>query len=86
MVDTAILGTYIEALRESGRYAGAGSAAVGILGGGVGIGLVFQGFLMACARNPRREAIFFRSALLGFALAEATGLLALMVSFLILYA
>lgn len=86
MVDTAILTSYIEAMREAGRYAGAGSAAVGILGGGVGIGLVFQGFLQACARNPRREATFFRSALLGFALAEATGLLALMVAFLILYA
>jgi len=85
-MDSTLINLYIEALRESGRYVGAGAAAIGISGGGVGIGLVFQGFLVACARNPRREAVFFRSALLGFALAEATGLLALMVSFLVLYA
>ena len=37
---------YVNAIREAGRFTGAGCAAVGILGGGVGIGLVFQGFLI----------------------------------------
>jgi len=85
-MDSSHVFAYFDALQQAGRFSGAGNAAVGIAGGGIGIGLVFQGFLMACARQPRRESNLFRSTLLGFALAEATGLLALMVAFLILYA
>jgi F-type H+-transporting ATPase subunit c len=40
---------------------------------------------MAISNNPNIEKNLFRNALLGFALAEATGLLALMVAFLVLY-
>lgn len=86
MLESSQVLGYFDAIQQAGRFTGAGSAAIGISGGGIGIGLVFNGFLGACARQPHRANDFFKSTLLGFALAEATGLLALMVSFLILYA
>jgi len=41
--------------------------------------------LIALSRNPAREPRFIQLTLLGFALAEAMGLLAIMMAFLILY-
>jgi len=46
---------------------------------------VFAGLLIAIARNPGKEARLMQIVLLGFALTEAMGLLAIMVAFLILY-
>jgi F-type H+-transporting ATPase subunit c len=40
---------------------------------------------LALSRNPAKEAKLMQLALLGFALTEAMGLLALMMAFLILY-
>jgi F0F1-type ATP synthase membrane subunit c/vacuolar-type H+-ATPase subunit K len=53
------------------KYIGAGLAAIGLTGAGIGIGSIFSSLISSTARNP--------------ALAEATGLFALMVSFLVLY-
>lgn len=50
-----------------------------------GIGSVFGGFLNALSRNPEIHADLFKFMILGFALTEAMGLLALMMSFIILY-
>lgn len=67
------------------KFVGAGLATIGLGGAAIGIGVVFAGFLNAVARSPFYTDELFRYALLGFALAEATGLMALMMAFLILY-
>ena len=53
---------------------------------GVGIGLVFSGLITATSRNPALRPQLFSYAILGFALSEATGLFALMIAFLLLFA
>jgi F-type H+-transporting ATPase subunit c len=56
-----------------------------VVGAGAGIGIVFSGLLLAISRNPAKEARLMQIVLLGFALTEAMGLLAIMMAFLILY-
>lgn len=67
------------------KYVGAGLATIGLAGAGVGIGLVFGNLLSSTSRNPSIKDQLFSQAILGFSLVEATGLFALMMSFLILY-
>lgn len=70
---------------EAAKLIGAGMATIGLVGAGAGVGIVFGSLIQALARNPQLEQKLFRFAILGFALTEAVGLLALMMSFLILY-
>lgn len=70
---------------QAAKYIGAGLAAIGLTGAGIGIGSVFSSLIASTARNPALRGQLFTYAILGFALAEATGLFALMVSFLVLY-
>lgn len=56
-----------------------------VAGAGVGIGLVFSSLIAGVSRNPAVRGQLFSYAILGFALSEATGLFALMISFLILF-
>jgi len=72
-------------LTQSAKYIGAGLATIGVVGAGAGIGIVFAGLLLALSRNPAKEARLMQIVLLGFALTEAMGLLAIMMAFLILY-
>jgi F-type H+-transporting ATPase subunit c len=67
------------------KYIGAGLAAIGLTEAGIGIGQIFSSLISSTARNPALRAQLFSSAILGFALAEATWLIALMISFLVLY-
>jgi F-type H+-transporting ATPase subunit c len=67
------------------KLIGAGLATIGLVGAGAGVGIVFGSLVQALARNPQQEQLLFRYAILGFALTEAVGLLALMMAFLILY-
>jgi F-type H+-transporting ATPase subunit c len=64
---------------------GAGLACSGLIGAGVGIGLVFGSLLKSFSTNPKLKAELFSYALLGFALSEAIGLLALMMACIILF-
>ena len=73
------------ALTATGKYIGAGLATIGVVGAGAGIGIVFSGLMMAISRFPSGQNKFIQLALLGFALTEAMGLLAIMMAFLILY-
>ena len=50
-----------------------------------GIGLIFSSLIASTARNPQIRPQLFSYAILGFALAEATGLFSLMIAFLLLY-
>jgi F-type H+-transporting ATPase subunit c len=72
-------------LTSSAKFIGAGLATIGVVGAGAGIGIVFSGLLLAISRNPAKEARLMQIVLLGFALTEAMGLLAIMMAFLILY-
>jgi len=74
------------AILGAGKLIGAGAAAAGLIGAGTGIGTVFGALINGVARNPSLTGQLFGYAILGFAFAEATGLFALMVSFLILFA
>lgn len=67
------------------KFIGTGSATIGVIGAGVGIGVVFSGYILACSRNPGLSNQLFGFTLLGFALCEAIALFALMMGFLILF-
>merc|ERR1712183_411454 len=62
------------ALVQVSQNIGMGSAAIGLAGAGVGIGLVFA------ALNPSLRGQLFSYAILGFAFVEAIGLFDLMVA------
>jgi len=68
-----------------GKLVGAGLATIGLVGAGMGVGIVFGSLIIGTARNPSLRNELFRLAILGFALTEAVGLLALMMAFLILF-
>jgi F-type H+-transporting ATPase subunit c len=70
---------------EAAKLIGAGAATAGVGGAGAGIGNVFSGMIQGYARNPSLKAQLFTYCILGFALAEAMGLFALMIAFLILF-
>lgn len=82
VTETITLGA---AILGAGKLIGAGTAAAGLIGAGTGIGTVFGALITGVARNPALRGQLFSYAILGFAFAEATGLFALMVSFLILF-
>lgn len=67
------------------KILGSGIATVGLVGAGQGIGAVFGALITGVARNPSLRGQLFSYAILGFAFAEATGLFALMMAFLLLY-
>lgn len=70
---------------KAGKAIGAGTACSGLIGAGIGIGLVFASLIRSYAYNTKVKNDLFGYAILGFALSEATGLLALMMSCIILY-
>ena len=71
---------------EAAKLIGAGLSAIGLTGAGMGIGVVFGSLMTSYARNPALQKVLFGYAILGFAIAEATGLLAPVMGFLILFA
>lgn len=72
-------------LLTSSKMVGSGLATIGLVGAGVGVGIVFGALILSLSRNPQLEKQLFSYAILGFALTEAVGLLALMMAFLILF-
>ena len=72
-------------LTSAAKFIGAGLATIGVSGAGIGIGLVFGALVLAVSRNPGKEDRLIQLTLIGFALAEAMGLLCIMIAFLILY-
>lgn len=69
----------------SAKMIGAGIACIALVGAGIGIGNIFSSLVASIARNPASQAQIQVPALLGFALAEATGLFGLIVAFIILF-
>ncbi len=67
------------------KLLGAGLAAIGVAGAGVGIGHIFSALVSSVARNPSARNQVFGLGILGFALTEAVALYALLISFLVLF-
>jgi F-type H+-transporting ATPase subunit c len=67
------------------KLVGSGLATIGLVGAGAGVGSIFGSLIEGFARNPAKGDELFRYAIIGFALTEAVGLLALMMAFLILF-
>lgn len=70
---------------EAARMIGAGLACFALIGAGLGIGNIFGSYLAGALRNPSAAPSQFTNLLLGFALAEATGLFGLVVGLVILF-
>lgn len=68
------------------KFIAIGLAVISITGAGVGIGIVFCGYLIAISRRPSRKEEFMPYAILGFALTESIALFGLMMAFLIAFA
>ncbi len=71
---------------EAAKYIGAGIACIALAGAGAGIGTIFGNYLQGALRNPSAAPGQFGNVLLGFALAEATGLFGLVIALLLLFA
>jgi len=71
---------------EAAKMIGAGIACIALAGAGLGIVNIFGSYLSAAMRNPSAAQKQFPNLLLGFALAEATGLFGLVVALIILFA
>jgi F-type H+-transporting ATPase subunit c len=69
----------------SAKLIGAGLAAVGLAGAGVGIGQIFAALVSSLARNPSARDNVFGLAILGFALTEAVAIYGLVIAFIILF-
>lgn len=70
---------------QASKNVGAAISAIGLVGAGIGIGIIFGALILGVSRNPAIRNVVFGYAILGFALSEATGLFSLMISFLILF-
>ena len=67
------------------KLVGAGLAAIGMVGAGVGVGRIWASYIEAVGRNPAARDEIGASIWIGFAVTEAIALFALMVVILILF-
>ena len=67
------------------KYIAVGLMAFAFLGAAIGIGLIFSATVTAVARNPSVEGKIFKYAIIGAAFAEAMGLFALVLSFILIF-
>ena len=71
---------------EAAKLIGAGLAAIGVTGGGIGIGSVVGGAVQAMGRNPDAAPLIQTNMIIGIAFAEVVAIYALAVAFIILFA
>lgn len=74
-----------QAMITAAKMIGAGLACSALIGAGVGIGNIFGNYLAGAMRNPSAAPGQFPTLLIGFALAEATGLFGLLIALIILF-
>lgn len=75
-------GSIVDAL----KYVGAGLAAIGMIGAGIGVGNVWASYITALARNPASKEEIGANIWIGFAVTEAIALFALIVALIALFA
>ena len=67
----------------SAQFIGAGLAAMGMIGAGAGLGILFGNYLQAAIRNPSAAGQVRVWLFLGMALTESMGIFALVVALLL---
>ena len=67
------------------KLIGAGLAAIGLIGAGIGVGNVWASYFQAIARNPAAKEEIGAAIWIGFAVTEAIGLFALIVALIALF-
>ena len=70
---------------NSAKLIGAGMAASGMSGAGIGLGVLFGNYLQAAIRNPAGAASQQTMLFLGMALTETMGLFSFVVSLILIY-
>ena len=73
-------------LVAAAKFIGAGLAAIGMIGAGIGVGNVWASYIGALARNPAAKEEIGASIWIGFAVTEAIALFALIVALIALFA
>jgi F0F1-type ATP synthase membrane subunit c/vacuolar-type H+-ATPase subunit K len=71
---------------EAASLIGAGLAAIGMIGAGIGVGNVWASYMQALARNPAAKEEIGAMIWIGFAVTEAIALFALVVALIALFA
>ena len=71
---------------EAAKMIGAGIAAIGTGSAGIGVGNLFGQYLQGALRNPSASDGQFGRLIFGFAVTEALGIFALLISLLLLFA
>ena len=70
---------------EAMKFIGAGLAAMGMIGSGIGLGIVFGNFFNAVSRQPALENSLKTYLFIGMALVEAIALFAFAIAMLIMF-
>jgi len=68
------------------KYVGAGLAAIGMLGSGIGLGILFGNYLNAVARQPEMESKLKPMLFFGMAMVEAIALFAFVIAMMVMFA
>jgi len=71
---------------EAAKFIGAGLAAIGMIGAGLGVGNVWASYFSALARNPAAKDDIGGTIWIGFAVTEAIALFALIIGLIALFA
>lgn len=71
---------------ESLKYIGVGLTSIGMAGAAIAIGNIFSGFFSSIARNPSAAPKIEKYIYIAVGLAEAMGIFAVLLAFLIFFA
>ena len=72
-------------LAEMGKYIGAGLAAFGLGGAGIGVGNIVGNFLAGALRNPSAAPGQTANLFVGIAFAEALGIFSFLIALLLIF-
>ena len=70
---------------HAAKMIGAGLAAIGMIGAGIGVGNIWSSLISAVGRNPAAKEDIELYGWIGFAVTEAIALFALVVALIILF-
>jgi len=71
---------------SAAKLIGAGLAAIGMIGSGIGVGNIWSSLIATVGRNPSAKANVELYGWIGFAVTEAIALFALVVALMVLFA
>ncbi|MFN3075854.1 MAG: F0F1 ATP synthase subunit C [Alphaproteobacteria bacterium] len=71
---------------SAAKMIGAGLAAIGMIGSGIGVGNIWSSLIATVGRNPAAKANVELYGWIGFAVTEAIALFALVVALILLFA